>query len=134
MRRVLLALLCLVSLAFAAVGDNPADKSAVIGFDYKSDSKMKTVRVVKALPGGQSKFELFVGGKTFPLEAGKPFFFTTEFPEGVDKFTIRGINESEKLDPTNPLAFPTGISWMDQKSHEITVTPIVKKQSPAPNK
>lgn len=104
-------------------------KAVVIGYSYQSDSKMKTVRVAKPLPGGQATFELVVGDKTFPLEAGKPFYFTNQFPDGVDFFIIRGINPSEKLDPKDVRAFPTGISWMDVKPHEITMTPITKPSS-----
>src|SRR5271170_662527 len=89
-----------------------ADGDVVIGYDFKSPDRMKTVRVAKPLPGGQNTFELFVENQTFKIEAGKPFWFTNQFPEGVDAFIIRGINPSEQLDPNNNLAFPTGISWM----------------------
>src|SRR5258708_2887184 len=97
----------LVNILFLGVQQpSPAaDGEVVIGYIYTSPNKMKTVNIPKPLKGGQSTFELVVGNRTFPLEAGKRFFFITEFPEGVDSFTIRGINPSEKLDPANPNAF-----------------------------
>jgi hypothetical protein len=109
MRWFLWVLVCCVALGLAGCG-NKADFAT--GYTYTSDVKMKAVLVPKPLKGGQSKFELDAGGKTFPLEAGKRFFFKAEFPDGVDTFTIRGINESEQLDPKNMEAFPVGINFM----------------------
>jgi uncharacterized protein (TIGR03066 family) len=100
----------------------------VVGYEYRSDAKMKSVRPAKALPGGQSTFDLVVENQTFKLEAGKPFWINKEFPDGVAAFTIRGINPSEKLDPTDRLAFPTGISWMDGLGqHKLEMNPLVRR-------
>ena len=56
---------------------------------------------------------MVVNGKTYPLEAGKRFFFTGDFPDGVNSFSIRGIDPSEKLDPLDMRAFPVGITFME---------------------
>lgn len=113
---------------FELVTEGGIGKGVVIGYSFKSDAKMKTVRPAKPLRGGQAKFELVVGGKTFPLEAGKTFWFPNEgFKDGVDAFIIRGINPSEKLDPEDNMAFPTGISWMQAGAHEITMAPILQR-------
>jgi hypothetical protein len=104
-----------------------AENEIVEGYTFKSTDRMKSVRVVKPLPKGQHKFDLVVQNQKFTLEAGKPFWFHDQFPGGVDTFVIKGISPSELLDPDNKLAFPTGISWMDQKSHEIEMVPILYK-------
>ena len=91
----------------------------VTGYDYKSSINFKSVLIPKPLPGGQSKFELVVGKQTFPLEAGKRFFFTNDFPNGINAFTVRGIDVSEKLDPTNLAAFITGITLMKEGQADV---------------
>jgi uncharacterized protein (TIGR03066 family) len=120
----------------------------VTGFHYTSSIPVKSVLISKPLRGGQKNFELVVGDKSFALEAGKRFFFTSVFPEGVGGFTIRGINESEKLvyEPgeiertrtarpfTNrPLghhhrgSFPTGMSFVKEGKADVKMVPILKQ-------
>ncbi len=106
----------------------PKSNPVVFGYNCTSTAKMKTVRIPKPLPGGQNTFELVVQGKSFTLEAGKPFIFTSQFPDGVDAFTIRGINASERLDANNPNAFPIGLSFMKENvlGAEVRMDPITK--------
>lgn len=104
----------------------------VIGYEFSCTHKMKSVMVPKPLKGGQSTFELVIDDQTFPLQAGRRFFFRTAggFTDGVNAFTIRGINESEQLDPRNNQAFPTGISWIEEGvTPDVVMKPIVKRRS-----
>jgi hypothetical protein len=50
------------------------------------------------------------------LSPGDLFDFA---PGGVDQFRITGINESLMLDPSDPLAFPIGVSFMNITSDPI---------------
>jgi hypothetical protein len=61
-----------------------------------------------------------------------PFYFTDFFPEGVRAFTLDGIDESEMLDPTDPLAFVTGLTFVDTavEGSILTMTPIVVGDEP----
>ena len=111
--RVVITIIAVIAASLFMAGQEA--RAIDVGYNYTSDYKMKTVMLDKPLPGGQSMFELVVGGRKFPLQSGKRFWFTSEFPAGVDAFTIRGINASEQLDlKTNPRAFPTAISWVEQ--------------------
>jgi hypothetical protein len=105
------------------------DPEIAIGYNYTASVPMRTVMIPKALPRGQTTFDLVVNGKTFPLEAGKRFFFTSEFPNGVDAFTIKGIDVAEQLDASNMNAFVTGISFMKEgvPGTAVSMTPIVKR-------
>jgi len=100
------------------------------GYNYTSTINFKSVLIPKPLPGGQSKFELVVGDKTFPLEAGKKFSFAKDgdFPDGVNAFSIRGIDLSEKLDAANMGAFPTGLSFVEEGTPQVKMVPIVKQE------
>jgi hypothetical protein len=127
-RRIIVRLTALLAwLAMSAPQARGADY--VTGYNYKSSVKVKSV-MVKLLPGGQAEFELVVRDKTYRLEAGKRFFFKQDFPDGVDAFTIRGINLSERLDPNNKMAFPTAITFMqDGVAPILEMNPIAKKSS-----
>src|SRR5262249_22653905 len=96
------------------------DPDYATGYDYSSSINFKSVLVPKPLPGGQKNFELVVGDKTFPLEAGKRFWFTEQgYPTGVPAFTIRGIDLSEQLDATNMAAFMTGITFIQEGNPRV---------------
>jgi hypothetical protein len=123
-------LLTMLSLGKGVQVPAADEGGVVVGYEYISDAKMKTIRVAKPLPKGQNKFDLVVENQTFKLEAGKPFWFNNQFPAGVDRFVIKGINTAEELDPKNNLAFPVGISWMEgNQQHKLTINPITKKPS-----
>lgn len=126
-----------------------AETGIVTGFHYTSDVPFKSVYLARSLRGGQSKFELVVGEQTFPLEARKRFFFTDHFPDGVRAFTIRGINESERVafEPGDLLtrtggrpmterpfghhalgSFPTGVTFVKEGAKpEVKRLPILKQ-------
>jgi uncharacterized protein (TIGR03066 family) len=128
--------------------DATGETGIVTGFTYTSNLPLRSVFISKPLRGGQKSFELVVGDKTFPLEAGKRFHFTSVFPEGVTAFVIRGIEESEGLvygpgeiertttprpATDRPLghhhrgSFPTGVSPLkDGSKPQVMMVPIFK--------
>lgn len=128
MRQFLCALLPCLAFGLAGCGNKSSD--IVVGYDYSSSDFFKSVIVPAPLKGGQSKFELVVGGKTFPLEAGKRFFFKEEFPEGVKAFTIRGINPSEQLEAGNLNAFGATMTFANEGfTPPVKMIPIRHKSS-----
>jgi hypothetical protein len=55
------------------------------------------------------------------LTGGSQYFFGGE---GVDRFSIRGIETSAGLDPQNVTAFITGLTFVSAGSFTGTMTPI----------
>jgi hypothetical protein len=110
-------------------GETFIDPEIAIGYEYTSTINFKSVLIPKPLPGGQTAFELVVGDRTFPLEAKKRFWFAKDggFPDGVPAFTVRGISVSEQLDASNPVAFVTGITFVEEGTPQVRMLPIVKR-------
>ncbi|MDX1963475.1 MAG: hypothetical protein SFX18_10000 [Pirellulales bacterium] len=101
------------------------DPVIAIGYDYESASiPFRSVLIPGALPGGDDTFELLFGTLAFTLTAGVEFDFTSFVPDGISEFSIRGIDPSEMLDPTNPTAFVTGVTFMEAGITEVVMTPI----------
>ncbi len=71
--------------------------------------------------------------QSFELQAGVYFDFTSVAAEGVASFRITGIDTSEGLDPNNPQAFVTGLSFIDGGSDDfnIVMKPILAVPEPA---
>lgn len=89
------------------------DPVIATGYDYvASDIPFASVLIPEPLPGGDSEFQLLVGSDTFDLIAGEMLDLTTIDPSGVREFGIRGIDPDEQLDPDDPTAFITGLSFV----------------------
>jgi hypothetical protein len=117
------ALLSCLAIGLAGCGG----RSDAIGYQFSSANNIKSVLVAQPLTGGQSKFDLIVEDKTYPLEAGKRFVFTTDFPNGVPTFSIRGISPSEHLDSRNLNAFPAQLTFMYEGAPgSVKMTPITR--------
>jgi hypothetical protein len=70
---------------------------------------------------GDDLYELVYGGDSFSLAAGVQYFF----PEGgVDAFTVRGIETGAMLDPDDPLAFMTGLTFVSEGRFTGAMMPI----------
>jgi hypothetical protein len=57
------------------------------------------------------------------LAAGETFEFGANF-DPVSTFTLNGINLDLGLDPTSPLAFVTGLSFVETGSFQVSQLPI----------
>lgn len=83
------------------------------------------VLVPAPLSGGDGMFTLEFGSSSFDLFAGVEFdIAANNGGMGVDFFRISGISLDEMLDPTNPLAFVTGLTFEQAGLVNITQTPI----------
>ncbi len=89
------------------------DPEYATGYDFSTDdTPFASVLIPNALPGGDASFEVVIGGTAYALTAGEPFDFTSISVGGVLSFGIRGIDLSEELDPADPMAFVTGLSFV----------------------
>lgn len=113
------------------------DPEVAVGYEYAigtGDPKFASV----VLPDvGDGVFDLLLygtGGEPFDtginLVAGTPYDFSELFDdfgigkEGLSRFAIGGIEPSAGLDPFNPTAFVTGLTFVGAGSFTGTMTPI----------
>lgn len=106
------------------------DPDYATGYSYTRSivdaPNFQSVMIPDPLPNGDSIFELSFNDLTFQLEAGEEFFFTDYFLSGVADFEINGIDLTEMLDPIDPTAFVTGISFISDFSDPFSVSMIPK--------
>lgn len=111
------------------------DPVIAVGYDYTSSINVATVLVPSALPNGDDEFEIFIPGQgSFALTAGTPFDLTLLDPNGFSEFTIRGIDTNELLDPNDPTAFVTGLTFVGggpSSVANLTMTPITLNIPPS---
>lgn len=108
------------------------DPVMAIGYDYESASiAFRSVLIPGALPGGDDTFELLFGTYAFTLTAGIEFDFTSFDPDGIFEFSIRGIDPGELLDPSDPTAFVTGVTFMEAGISEVIMTPVTVPEVPS---
>ncbi len=106
------------------------DPAIAAGYDYAVSAgapAVTSVLIPAPLPGGDEDFTLEVNGQSFPLAAGTTFDLTTVDPAGVSAFRISGIELLEALDPADPNAFVTGLTFAAPPgpADELTMIPIV---------
>ena len=80
---------------------------------------------------GDNLFELWLPSGSgfvdsgFSLTGGIPFSFLTHgFANGLTEFQIRGIETSAGLDPNDPLAFPTGLTFVGDGRFTGSMAPL----------
>jgi hypothetical protein len=106
------------------------DPVIATGYDFAvTGTKFRSVLIPAPLPHGDASFELQFDGHSVPLLAGTAYDFSALEPGGVTAFSIRGIDPSEMLDPTNPLAFVTGLIFTDAGIANVTMTPVPEPSS-----
>jgi hypothetical protein len=109
------------------------DPDVAVGYDYTvtGGPNFASALVPDPLPLGDSEFLLELGSfGNFPLIAGTPFDLLSVNPLGFSSFRISGINTNELLDPTNPAAFVTGITFTGTGTVKVTQTPIIQNTDP----
>jgi hypothetical protein len=105
------------------------DPDVAVGYDYAvtGGPLFSSVLIPAPLPQGDSDFLLELGGfGNFPLVAGTPFDLLSVNPLGFSNFRISGIDTNELLDPTNPVAFVTGLEFTTAGTVNVTQTPIIQ--------
>lgn len=109
------------------------DPVVATGYEYVSTGPLfRSVLVPGTLPNGDSEFQLKVGGNLFDLTAGTEFDLTTIDANGVASFSILGIDTSEMLDPVNPTAFVTGLSFTESGLASFSMTPLTSDVNVVP--
>lgn len=102
------------------------DPLVAIGYDYAigtGDPMFASVELPIGI--GDSLYTLLVGGDSFSLAGGEWFdFLTNGFVNGVSDFRVTGIDPGAGLDPTNPEAFVTGLTFVGDGQFTGTMTPI----------
>lgn len=90
------------------------DPPVAVGYDYaigKHDPRVAKVQFPIGI--GDSLYLLKVGGRKFVVAGGEWFDFRSHgFPRGVSDFRVGCIDTSATLDPANPQAFPTGLTFV----------------------
>lgn len=107
------------------------DPPVATGYRFTSEAAdLRFTRVVVPAPlsGGDGSFNVEFDGGSQPLVAGEAFDFELFVPGGVSSFRITGIDLAEALDPGDPAAFVTGLSFASGASAEasFTMVPIVE--------
>src|SRR5258706_10266317 len=104
------------------------DPVVSVGFDYaigKGNPRFATLRLPIGI--GDSMYKVKVQGHKFDLAGGELLDFRTHgFPKGVADFTVTCIEVDALLDPANPQAFPTEVSFVAAGQFTGTMKPIVR--------
>ena len=102
------------------------DPAVAVGYDYHVTGGANFASVVLPIIGN-SQYDLCLwGGSAFnvcgtSLRGGVPYLFGGA---GVDRFEIRGIDPNAGLDPNNPTAFVTGVTFTSGANVDVTMTAI----------
>ncbi|MCP5153119.1 MAG: PEP-CTERM sorting domain-containing protein [Ectothiorhodospiraceae bacterium] len=105
------------------------DPVVAVGYAYDANGGPNFASVVIPAPlaNGDGEFVLSIPGQgPINLLAGDTFDFTTIDPNGVSTFEILGIDTSELLDPNDPQAFVTGLTFVGGGVSNATMTPITE--------
>jgi len=112
------------------------DPLVAIGYDYAigaGDPNFASVLLPTGI--GDNLFDLFLWSGTSFADSGidltgdSQYFFGVD---GVDRFSIRGIETSAGLDPENVTAFITGLTFVSAGSFTGTMTPLTVDTTPVP--
>ncbi|CCI04075.1 HAF repeat-containing PEP-CTERM protein [Microcystis aeruginosa] len=105
------------------------DPIVAVGYDYAvtGGPLFASVLIPNALPQGDSNFILELPGfGNYSLVAGTTFNLLGVNPLGFSDFRISDIDPAEMLDPTNPTAFVTGLTFTAAGTVTVTQNPIVQ--------
>ncbi|QSX79453.1 hypothetical protein [Agrilutibacter solisilvae] len=114
------------------------DPEVALGYQYDTgagDPAITTVRLPIGI--GDNRYTVQVGGHRFPVAAGELFDFRANgYGRGVHRFRVTGIEGQAGLDPDNPYAFPTQLSFIADGRFTGTMLPLCQppgqaKHSPA---
>lgn len=90
------------------------DPLVAVGYEYRigaGDPFFKTVSLPAGI--GDSIYKIEVGAQLFTVSGGQIFDFTTHgFGDGVASFVVLGIEPDAMLDPSDPQAFVTRLTFM----------------------
>ncbi len=110
------------------------DPDIAVGYDYAIGAGDPLFRSVKLPDVGDGQYNLWLwNGSAYSLQtglaAGTEYFFDGS---GVARFRIDGIEESAALNPADPTAFVTTVSFAGSGRFTGTMTPLVVTVVPEP--
>lgn len=112
------------------------DPPVAVGYDYaigKGNPKIATVRLPIGI--GNNMYRVKSRGLKATVAGGELLDFRANgFPDGVSDFTVSCIEVEATLDPANPQAFPTELTFMSAGMFTGTMKPLVKKADSADKK
>ncbi len=111
------------------------DPDVAVGYDYSvtGGPLFASVLIPNALPNGDSNFILELPGfGNFSFLAGTSFDLLGVNPLGFSNFRISDIDIAEMLDPTNPTAFVTGLTFTTAGTVDVTQNPVVQNIASTP--
>jgi hypothetical protein len=104
------------------------DPPIATGYDYavgKHDPSIAKVQLPIGI--GDSLYVVKARGRKFVVAGGEWFDFRTHgFPRGVDEFRVDCIDPAAGLDPDNPQAFPTGLTFVSAGRFTGTQKPLAR--------
>ncbi|MDC0340492.1 hypothetical protein OAM96_00885 [Candidatus Poseidoniaceae archaeon] len=104
------------------------DPVVAVGYDYVVYSGPSIVSVEIPLGYGDDVFDLYFYGtngwydSNIDIDGGVPYTFSTP----VERMSIRGIEASEMLDPNDPTAFVTALTFQNSGTVLMTMTPVTE--------
>lgn len=108
------------------------DPDYAIGYDYSVTGSDFASLLLPNVGDGVYDLHLW-DGSVYAFEqqlgAGEEFFFGGS---GVNRFRIVGIEETAQLNPDDPLAFVTGLSFTSAGTVDVTMTPLTEIAIPEP--
>lgn len=112
------------------------DPEVAIGYDYAITSASSPLIASVVLPAGfgDDIYDLWLwDGTDFIFDSHLSAGTVFNFASGVDRFRILGIEASLNVDPTDPLAFVTGLTFDSAGTVSMSQTPIVFNTDPTNN-
>lgn len=104
------------------------DPPVAVGYDYaigRGDPRFATLRLPIGI--GDSLYRVKVQGRKFTLAGGELLDFRlVGFPDGVTGFRVSCIETGAMLDPANPEAFPTEVTFVAAGMFTGTMKPITR--------
>jgi len=108
------------------------DPEVAIGYEYEVSSGPNIATVTLPSGFGDDTYDLYLwnsgsgeyNDSGIDLLAGIEFDLTTIDASGLNNFAIRGIETSAEVDPTDPLAFVTGLTFIEGGSVSMSQAPI----------
>ncbi len=107
------------------------DPPVAVGYDYatgRGDPNFATVRLPIGI--GDSLYRVKAQGRKFTLAGGQLLDFRANgFPDGVDAFRVSCIDVDAMLDPADPEAFPTELTFVAAGQFTGTMKPLTRNSA-----
>jgi probable HAF family extracellular repeat protein len=102
------------------------DPEVALGYQYVIGRDSPAIATVRLPIGiGDNRYTLQVGGHRYSVAAGELFDFRAHgYASGVRRFRVTGIEGQAGLDPDNPYAFPTQLSFVASGRFSGTMQPL----------